>query len=280
MQRDKTISFWNEYHEQESAKEWILLPSESLLSSIRNELPWIHTPNCKPCVMEIGCGSSTLARDMYLLTKGIFVATDVSQVCIDTNQRRDQTIIDGSNGNFSYSVLNVLIEEVKAPLSKVDMVLDKGCLDTFLFRSRQQVQTELLRKLLDNVHRWLNVDGKYVVLSPRSKLTQLRDFQGFTKITRTNLDNSNAVLGDLDGRSAKKEAVYMHVCVKNAAYVPGVGPAFVNLSHTILGQDDTFCAGCGMSFEGFRKYESVEGRGQLYWCRKWNCHQIHCKTKH
>lgn len=280
MQRDKTISFWNEYHEQESAKEWILFPSESLLSSIRNELPLIHTPNFNPRVLEIGCGSSTLARDLYLLTKGRFVATDVSQVCIDSNQRRDQSIIDDCNGNFSYSVLNVLLEDAQVPLSKFDMVLDKGCLDTFLFRSRQQVQTELVRKLLDNVHRWLDQDGKYVVLSPRSKLTQLRDFQGFTKTTRTKLNNSNAVLGDLDGRSAEKDAVFMYVCVKHAAYVPVSGPAFVNLANTIVGKDDTFCAGCGTSFDDFRKYEDVKGRGQPYWFRKWSSHKVHCKAKH
>jgi len=276
MQSNKTIDFWNEYHEQESAKEWILIPSASLLTILEKEL--LHVvPSSHPSVLEIGCGSSTLARDFYVHTGCHIVSTDVSSICIESNQRRDQSWIDSSGGKFSYAVLNVLLleDEIKKPFH---MVLDKGCLDTFLFRSKQQVQMELLRKLFDNVHRWLVDGGKYLVLSPRKNFTQLRDFKGFTAITRKRMDETNAVLGDLDGNSVERIAVYMHVCVKNSSYVPGIGPAFDNVynGHTC---DDACCSGCGISFVGFRKCEAMEGRGQLYWKRKWMRHQEHCQNK-
>jgi SAM-dependent methyltransferase len=274
MQSEKTIAFWNDYHEQESAKEWILVPSDSLLTSLAKELPAED-----PRVLEIGCGSSALAKELYLKTKGRYVVTDVSAICIESNKSRDQQVLHESNGNLSYSVLNVLLAEEKSPVQdNFDMVLDKGCLDTFLFRSRQQVQTELVRKLLDNVHCWLADGGKYLVLSPRSKLAQLRDYKGFKTTTRRKMDDSNAVLGDLDGRSSKKEAVYMHVCVKDSSYIPGIGRAYDDLVDApSLFQDDSCCGGCGVSFLCFRGGEGISGKGEACWRRKWGNHQVHCQ---
>ena len=166
-------------------------------------------------------------------------ATDVSQVCIEVSQQRDQEFMlatdndnvdtnDYSTRNvLEYRVLNVLQEprqqqqEQQRPSrhDQWDVILDKGCLDTFMFRSRQRgaennVYTELLHRALDNIHTWLkggnkaNVNddggndddnqqqkhrvGVYVLLTPRSKIRAVRDYAGFDSVQRHVLAASTA----------------------------------------------------------------------------------------
>jgi hypothetical protein len=142
-------------------------------------------------ILEIGSGTSCLARELcrYLNNNNItrldddndsdkakwnnnnravefhVLATDVSHVCIEQNRQRDAQFLRTSL--LQYQVLNVVQgaaaaaveEEFKAGM--FDVILDKGCLDTFLFRSRtrgsgpKRDYSPLVRTVLDNVHTWL-----------------------------------------------------------------------------------------------------------------------------
>lgn len=267
-------------------KEWIVHPSPTLFETICSHLPAAATtkvnvqqsdenPNTHVKILEIGCGVSNLAKDFWIYLNHLssssskipgsshpysLIATDVSSVCISQMKNRDADIIQASTGHFNYEELNVL-EKNSSICSQYDLILDKGCLDTFLFRSQAKVQWEIMQSLLDNIHEWLNDGGVYLILSPRSKIKFIRDYAGFQNVRRFELkqqtdnndDNDNDtstsspqpvafVLGDLDGRSArnatneqekttttnkqkgtksKKDVVYMHVCAKKDSYIPG-----------------------------------------------------------
>ena len=205
MQNEKTIEFWNEYHQRDDDKEWILRPSEQLLDRIMSSVRDIACPK----VLEIGCGTSQLARCLYEWQgtgAASFVVTDVSPVCIQINQTRDAAIL---SDRFEYQVLNAL-EPVDAPFHrKFDVVLDKGCLDTFLYRSSKGSQ--LVPKLLGNVCNWLSDAGRYLVLTPRPKISVLRDYPGFSSVQRVILDDSNATLGRFRWRDDEASRLHAYL---------------------------------------------------------------------
>ena len=194
MQKDKTIQFWDDYHDENDSKEWISTPGEELLAMIFDQIcndgkESVFQQQCgsaRLCfsVLEIGCGTSTLARDLkrYIEERNpmidvIACGTDVSTVCIEINTKRDccdappnssTDSNDGvdmgsrSRGSLWYEVLNALDGEPSR--KNWDLIIDKGCLDTFLFRSRSRGSKnknypECLRILLDNVHGWQGKDA-------------------------------------------------------------------------------------------------------------------------
>jgi hypothetical protein len=274
MQRYTTLQFWDEYHNENDSQEWISKPGEELLAMIfhhywnqdqdhllsnqRNNMqinnknnsndndmlmPTSDIKNNNEIIklLEIGCGTSTLVRDMKvhientyprIIKKVIACGTDVSQVCIDVNRQRDNYTPD-----LSYEVLNCLEDDdndndndngEQQPSSSSsssfhhrgnwDLIIDKGCLDTFMFRSRQRgtnrIYPESVRKLLDNIHGWLSSSssskstssdgggerieedeeekeelrnirvGCYIFISPRSKVKAVRDYAGFSSVRR------------------------------------------------------------------------------------------------
>jgi len=239
MQRDKTIQFWDDYHGENDSEEWISKPGEVLLGMIFDQ---IYDRNAdeedqkmlcqKRCisVLEIGCGTSTLVRDLkkyieerHPMIKVVACGTDVSKVCIDANQQRDcprahpgsvtaddkytSNNIDNngnSRGLLWYEVLNVLDGEPSR--QNWNLIIDKGCLDTFLFRSRQRGThnknyPESLRILLDNLHGWQGITATagsatigddvpgettsvYICITPRPKLKAVRDYAGFSSVKR------------------------------------------------------------------------------------------------
>jgi SAM-dependent methyltransferase len=268
MQKEKTIEFWNEFHKQESAKEWILKPSEALFEAIP-----LHGR-----VLEIGCGTSHLSRDLYCHYKEscAVVATDVSAVCIKSNQKRDEALLAMSQGRFSYQVLDALQSNPEL-MDSSNVILDKGCLDTFLFRSGHQVSEQLVKTLLDNVHRWLKDNGKYIVFTPRRRLKLLRDYAGFASVQRSALDeSSNVVLGDLDGDSGN-DTVYMYVCEKDRSYTPGNGIAFRDGYDLAFRGEKHTCSSCSMTFQDFCNGEDMNGKRIKYWTRRWRGHCVHCR---
>lgn len=273
MQKEKTLEFWDELHQQETSKEWIVRPSQALFHSIGGSL------TNGSCVLEIGCGTSSFSRDFYCYYKGdvTVVASDVSHVCIRENQERDQTITRAGKGRLSYQVLNVL-EESSDHESAYDVIFDKGCLDTFLFRGGHKEREPLVRKLLDNVHSWLKDGGKYIVMTPRSRIVLLRDYQGFSSVRRITLDQSSSqvVIGDLED-GAGVNVCFMYLCEKKSSYVPGQTAAFRDSYGLSLESDEDTCPRCGSSFLDFRAGEDVSGKGSKYWARRWRGHRVHCK---
>jgi hypothetical protein len=318
MQKDGTIKFWDDFYvAQEDAegascsKEWILEPSITLFQQLAEHLPKDRTsrPHKSLRILEIGCGTSSLGRELWLYIKeerllncdisqhtscgsenNIHIwATDVSHVCIQQNRIRDAQCIEMSAGSFDYGVLNVA-EPNPELCGQFDIILDKGCLDTFLFRrggSGNKPYGPLVRNVLDNIQSWLvdgcgisgvngNDDGTsaagvYIVLSPRKKLKSTRDYKGFSNHRRNELDLAVLNCGDLQG---KLESVFLHQCRKNKAYSRSCRDAF-NVEKAVFADCDT-CRSCETTFIEFRKGERMLGRGENFWFREWKGHCTHC----
>ena len=323
MQKEKTVEFWNQHHEQITNQEWIVNPtSKSLVQKIISLLKEeenverddgslldkqqqqqqqqpstddginVRSPYTRiPSMLEIGCGTSQLSKEIYLQLKreGRFVITDISPICIQSNQQRDIQLIQESNGDFEYQILDVTKSSLSSTTTTTSaspsspspsstssffdnesfhIILDKGCLDTLLFRSERRIHELLVTNLLNSVHAWMI--RYYVVITPRPKIKVLRDFQGFCHVQRFVIHDD---LGDLEGRncndddtddvvdekdnglldpendncnndksngsttsssfssSSQKKEVYMFVCTKNNQYHPaaaGVGKTTTN----------------------------------------------------
>ena len=245
-------------------------------------------------LLEIGCGTSQLGKEIYTLLnrKGRFVITDVSPICIERSKIRDERLIHESNGNFNYQVLDAAsCTDTSLDGHCFHLVLDKGCLDTFLFRSERKVQNILVENLLNRVHTWMI--QWYVVISPRSKIKALRDFQGFEKVERFILNDD---LADLEGEedadlgsgkemtrdsvttnnttvSEEQKQMYLFICTKNNDYVPGVGAAFVDCYEKTANEDiESICRSCALQFDKFCLGLPMKKR-----IRQWKGHRLHCK---
>ena len=323
-QKRSAVDFWNEYHEGSSAtdepKEWIARNTPHLLDLLISGLAereegrcrhhWHRTRTIR--IMEIGCGTSTLSRcllshlrqrrEQQLTSSSSssyqVVATDVSHVCIQNNRDRDfdfTTSLAGTDDNLRYEVLDALSTadidaKFQSEESRYHVVLDKGCLDTFLFRNtRGKKSTErhppLLATLLLNVSKMLQPGGRYIVVSPRRRIPSLSQFIGFSEVTR--LDIEAASVGELDGNQGDNPSAraYAFVCqraenISNDAL--GLGET-MSLFRDSLGleniTDDSMCQGCLLTFAQFRNGESLSGRGKIRWLRKWKGHQQHCNKK-
>jgi hypothetical protein len=289
MQNDRTLQFWDDFHQDNDCKEWIMQPSDEILETIARHCPKTST-DLK--ILEIGCGTSTMARDLWQHIKKedenrnvYMLVTDVSPVCIQINEERDEALLtteyfekQAPESSLEYFVLNVVDDRPLGEEQKAcEVILDKGCLDTFLFRSRQRgenhVYTPIVKKVLDNIWSWMaDDDGVYLLISPRSRLRAVRDFAGFASVERHSL--SSASKADLVGNEDKSG--YIYVCRKNTSYVVGETPAF-SADYKDLPPDDTKCQKCGTTFIELRKGEAVEGRGVVFWTRQWKGHCKHCK---
>lgn len=316
MQRTKTVDFWNEHHQRKTNQEWIVRPSSNTLiqklipllvpivQETRNEEieeksngeDNIDKNKSQPSLLlEIGCGTSQLGKEIYSLLnrQGRFVITDVSPICIERSKVRDKKLIQESNGNFNYQVLDAAsCTDTSLDGHLFHLLLDKGCLDTFLFRSERKVQNILVENLLNRVHAWMI--QYYLVISPRSKIKTLRDFQGFKNVERFILDDDLADLegvkeaeSGLEGKmtmdelstinttpvSEEQKQVYLFICTKNNDYVPGVGAAFVDCYEKNANEDlELTCRSCTLLFDNFCLGLPMKKR-----VRQWKGHRLHCK---
>ena len=302
MQKERTLAYWDNFYGSTTTtrkKEWILQPSPALLEQLAEHIPR-NRPSLR--ILEIGCGSSSLARDLWLhliktrrkkedarLTIHVW-ATDVSHMCIQQNQERDADTLTTAtvSGSFEYGVLNV-VEKHPELEGKFDVILDKGCLDTFMFRSKnrggRKSYSPLLRGVLDNIHCWLcngtatnggdskNV-GIYLIISPRSKLKGARDYKGFCEYQRHRLDSTDLNRGELVEAQDDKPT-FLHVCRKNPHYSLSCTDAFC-IEKKRISDEDT-CRACRLMFLEFRKGEGLLGRGEIFWFREWSSHCQHCK---
>jgi len=331
-QKQKTIQFWDKYHSRQDGndnpvKEWILQPSVAILETLYNLLPTCGAASAAASaatiyvnskddngmirVLEIGCGTSTLARDFWLYCRNAknrrdisVCATDVSHVCIQQNIQRDQALMEAgeaNEGKLTYKVLNITSSptEHSSQQSPVyscsyDLILDKGCLDTFLFRSRKRGEQKdfLVVSVLRNIHALLrepcsssqSTGGIYTIQTPRRKFRPVQDFPGFDRVERTMMDDANA--GMLVPTSSpeikqngvlKREHLYLYCCYKGTVNIQ-----FQRQQHTAVAPhpplvDADACAKCGLLFRDLRKGEDVHGRGIKYWTRMFRGHARHCK---
>lgn len=310
-QNHKTKQYWDGFYSKlpnhpitpeddtSSRFEWIVANSYPLLDEILEKFPEFsdNSLNSKIRleVLEIGCGVSELSR--CLLERLIenrssfhqrvsfgFDATDISEVCIDQCHQRDQTFIDSlqdsSNDSLQYKTLDILTTE---PTQQYDVILDKGTLDTFLFRSKRtnkgsEPYPPLLLPLLNNIHGWLKNGGRYLIISPRGRIKAVRDYIGFQSVRRVafNLDNlGGAVLMKSNADSTTKNEVYIYECVRNDDYNPQSDEPFRSTAKAV--DDQSACAKCQQTFKEFRGKVEVEHQGKIVWERKWNNHVLHCR---
>jgi hypothetical protein len=291
--------------------EWIV-PNSAILDTISSMFtPTSHDSNVTVNVLEIGCGVSQLSLSLlqrllqqqqhnhhHARTYYDFVATDVSSVCIEHNRIRDNAFISflhrTAAARLSYEVLDVLDTNFLQPHSKhigrYDMILDKGTLDTFLFRSKRtnkgcELHPPLLTPLLNNIHRWLRSgcdDAKYVIISPRSKIKSLRDFCGFKSVCRTRVDttmlNSDDVVlvkGNGENAHISKSEVYLYTCLKDDNYDPDKNVPYRSMIDNT--DDDSNCIKCGINFKQYRGTVDMKVQGEVVWTRRWRNHIVHCK---
>ncbi|KAL7466967.1 hypothetical protein ACHAXS_007233 [Conticribra weissflogii] len=314
-----------------SELEWIAPNSPPLLDMVLDAFPG-HSKivqrdsDLRIRVIEIGCGVSQLSRS--LLEHAIkrremshprtssfysFVASDVSSVCLERNLARDAPFISSlqatksspAGDSLSYEALDILrgITNNGGSQSlggKFHVCLDKGTLDTFLFRSKRikkgtSPHPPLLIPLLNNVHQILmnGCNSKYIIISPRSKIKSVRDFKGFAsvkrRILRSNLvgdlflleanDKKNTDMGDGKGNinKSKKSSsnVYMYECTRNDFYKPGIDCPFRDAGAPA--DDESFCMTCGVTFREFRGNVEIFNQGEVCWARRWRGHCIHCR---
>jgi SAM-dependent methyltransferase len=253
MQKEKTHQFWDDiYRKSQDTTEWILEPSSFLLDRILNCLA---RPNGGR-ILEIGCGTSRLARALCLhaATKQQTIsvlATDVSSVCIQQNQERDKDV-----SNLSYKTLDIL--EGNLGEERWDLILDKGCLDTFFFRSKSRGGTSIATNLLDRVCTLLQPAGVYLILSPRSKLKIVRDHGGF-EVERRVIEETALLVGTTRSKS------YCYTCHKKEK---------VETTSANKGEDYPtipICPACGMDYETYKATAKAHAPE-----RAWRGHCMHC----
>jgi SAM-dependent methyltransferase len=237
MQKEKTLQFWDDFYrtvEKEEAKEWIIQPSDSLFRcmldsfQLRNGRDGENEEELERQtfkVLEIGCGTSLLSEALCKYWEHHepcrtlhVVASDVSQVCIEQQQKLQSRYCQNDNNMaiLEYQVLNITETHIELA-SQYDLILDKGCLDTCLFRSKN---TETwIDIVIQNLHSWLKPHGSYTIITPRSKIKHVRDYPGFD-VTRKILTAEEFGHGDLEPRSGnkqnqsfeKEQSQYMYVC--------------------------------------------------------------------
>ena len=259
------------------------------------------------------------------------VATDVSEVCIQQQQQKRQherlqqndTLHSHSTdecGTLEYRVWNVTEPPPPDFIGSFDVVLDKGCLDTFLYRSRQRGPgvNVLVQRVLAHVHACLSSSSssssfssssshncteeascsRYFVISPRRKHKSLRDYPGFTKLERHDLDSNRSTHsntstsmtiqpGDLDGHQQNKKNpcrgeqpnMFLHVCTKNSKFDPNNNDddGHNDTDSRTIPTDNSKCLHCQMTFYQYRQGENLDGRGCSFWYRRWKGHTTHCR---
>lgn len=160
---------------------------------------------------------STIQQNRRKIPKTIqFWATDVSYVCIEQNQLRDSDVvnvgsmnqqqstsetfhIDESNHSISFFQYNVLdVTQDHSHLNnQFDLILDKGCFDTFLFRSKNRggkgagaEYADLIEIVLDNIQSWLKCGDHRISIDPFLHDDSTSDNNINTKVT-TSSSNVN-----------------------------------------------------------------------------------------
>jgi hypothetical protein len=243
---EKTIQFWDDQHGQDAAfqKEWIYTSSDQLFhlifdplvaqrlhresendgSNNRQNTTTIH-------VLEIGCGTSTLASDLCEFWNRTFsesspflrvniVATDAIRVCIEQQRARKNQYPD----QCRYEVWNVL--EAPQPAEQqqqqwqyfFDVVLDKGCVDTILFRAKKGA--ELAKLALANIKNCLRLGStsstavsRYCVITSRKKYRKYLSVVFLEHhISSQRLDMSQKGDATIVTQERNGDRVYLYVC--------------------------------------------------------------------
>jgi hypothetical protein len=307
MQKESTIQFWDDYHEENGDKEWLVHGSNDLLESIYRNCG--SSEDGRVRILEIGCGTSAMARDLWKYMeeaehkkvpngRRILVrSTDVSRVCVDACYARDKNLPNVYGpGNLAveghgleYGTLDVQVTPTLEDSGQWDIVMDKACMDTFLFRSKCRGEKKeyplIVRVALETIWMLITGTGVYILISPRPKLKAVRDFAGFSSVERREIrpETKCTIVSRPDSKRCGKrdpaEVCYMYICRKDLGYRVGDPNPFRRVLHD-MPSGSTICKTCGVTFAAFRERDDPEGRGEVVWKRKWGNHCAHCKGPH
>lgn len=246
----KSGKFWEEYHKANPGVDWITTP--------KNIIEHLSGKNDK-VILEVGCGTSELGKEMAVRWKDKEItATDVSPAAVSICSSRHEGVT-----NLKYEVLD-LLGDVQGK-GKWGVVVDKGCLDTFMFRSPVADRLEHVTRALDNIHTLLSPGGKYVVVSPRGNIQarfggvgwRLKDWKGWESVVRKRVTCEVS----LEGRTGVGD-VYVYSCTRLDSYDPKAeGGKFKEQDE---GPEN--CPACGIA-RGTRV-------GRAF--RQWRNHVMHC----
>jgi hypothetical protein len=147
------------------------------------------------------------------------IATDVSSVCITQQKERQQRMLlqqcnisdpdvssSLSSSTLEYDIFNITTTDVPQQYQhQFDMVLDKGCFDTCIFRSNKNTIDQWIPTVITNiVHCLIPQKGIYAVITPRNKIKYLRDSNAFRSVTRTVLSSSQYLFADIEVKAPTK----------------------------------------------------------------------------
>lgn len=204
---NKTIQYWDRRHAEEVI-EWIYQPSDELCNAILD--PVLASRKENMSVLEIGCGTSSLACDLcdYFRRKHpdktlSVVATDASAVCIEQQQARNRHLVE-----CTYQVWNILEPKDWT----FDMVLDKGCVDTLLFRAKKG--HKLAEVALCNIKQCLKdpATSPYCIVTSRKKYRKYLS-TSFSNIIRRDMDTASKGSSEIV-KEEQNARVFLYVCTK------------------------------------------------------------------
>ena len=102
-------------------------------------------------------------------TAASVTCTDVSQVAIDRLQALQAAAEDKREG-LRYMYADATDLRATFDVSTFDVVLDKGCADTFQFRARTSETPRLLSKLFKSVESVLRPGGQLIIITPKRRI--------------------------------------------------------------------------------------------------------------
>ena len=302
MQKESTIQFWDEYHEQNVEKEWLVHGTSDLLESIYRNCGSSEVGRLR--ILEIGCGTSAMARELWKYiehaeskvpnSRRVLVrSTDVSRVCVDSCFARDRNMsnvygpgdlaVEGCG--LEYATLDVQVPPTFEASGQWEAVIDKACMDTFLFRSKSRGEKKnyptVVLMALETIWRLIADNGVYILISPRRKLKPVRDFAGFSSVQRLEIrpEVKCTILSPKGYRQKDPAEVYfMYICRKNVEYIVE-DPNPFRLPLCDVPSDDSLCEDCGMSFASFCQKQGQEGRRDMMILRKWTNHCAFCNVQ-
>jgi hypothetical protein len=157
-------------------------------------------------------------------------------------------------------------------LQTFNVVIDKGCLDTFLFRSKHGERHKLLHQVLQTIREKVASGGVYLVISPRTGLSKLLRSNGIE------FDRQELLLekGELEGDNADQRRVFLYVCRFDSSGTEESDGSVNPLNSSAVSYQEDRCPTCGLLAQEFLK--ARKGRSEDYLQRVWLGHCTHCKA--
>jgi len=195
--------------------EWISDPNRLLpllLEAVQDRLP--------STVLEIGCGDSSLAAQLYDALEGraAVTAIDISEVAL----ARSREAFCGPRPGLRFLHADATNLEGLFANATLDLVVDKGMADTLQFRAKTKQSRALRRALFAEVFRVLTPGGVYVMTTPKFSPRYLHTVP-WASVSKILLGQPEGLIFDLSGHggdemaTAPAKSAYVHVCHKPLA---------------------------------------------------------------